>query len=62
LQISDYLLTIASLLVQLAVAVIGLSIYGCLICLAFYAFLYIGVHLFRWTRKRWTLCTARSRD
>ena len=36
---SDYLLTIASLLVQLAVAVIGLSIYGCLICLAFYAFL-----------------------
>jgi len=59
---SDYLLTIASLLEQLAVAVIGLSIYGCLICLAFYAFLYIGVHLFRWTRKRWTLCTGRSRD
>ncbi|MEA2648718.1 MAG: hypothetical protein QOG61_1153 [Candidatus Binataceae bacterium] len=36
---SDYLLTIASLLEQLAVAVIGLSICGCLICLAFYAFL-----------------------
>jgi hypothetical protein len=36
---SDYLLTIASLLMQLAVAVIGLSNYGCLICLAFYAFL-----------------------
>jgi hypothetical protein len=59
---SDYLLRIARFLLQLATAVIGLSIYGCLICLAVYAFFYIGVHLIRWTRKRWTLCTARWRD
>jgi hypothetical protein len=58
---SDYLLTIASFLMQLVVAVISLLIYGCLVGLVVFAFLYIGVRLFRWTRGRWILCTARSR-
>jgi hypothetical protein len=57
-----YLSILASFLLQLVVAVIALLIYACLVGVAVYTFMYVGVHLFRRTHGRWILCTAHSRD
>jgi len=57
-----YLSILASFLLQLVVAVIALLIYACLVGVAVYALLFMSVHLYRRTRGRLILCTARSHD